>query len=77
MELSETSKAAGYYLKAAELKENEFSTPIFLMKAGMAYEINKDYKTALELYERIKYSWPTSTEAREIDKYIARAKGMQ
>jgi len=77
MELNETSKAAGYYLEAADLKENEFSTPLFLMKAGMAYEIAKDYDKAVSVYERIKYKFPTSQEAREIDKYIARAKGMK
>jgi tetratricopeptide (TPR) repeat protein len=77
MELNETSKAAGYYLEAADLKENEFSTPVFLMKAGMSYELLKDYKKAVEIYERIKYKYPASNEARDIDKYIARAKGLQ
>jgi tetratricopeptide (TPR) repeat protein len=77
MELNETAKAAGYYLEAADLKDNEFTTPIFLMKAGMSYELLKDYKKAVEIYERIKFKFPASTEAREIDKYIARAKGLQ
>lgn len=76
MELNEPAKAAGYYVEAADLKENEFTTPLFLMKAGWAYEIQKDYKKALETYERIKFKFPASNEAREIDKYIARAKGL-
>jgi len=76
MELNQTAKAAGYYLEAADLKDNEFTTPLFLMKAGWTYEILKDYKKALEIYERIKFKYPTSTEARDIDKYIARAKGL-
>ena len=46
------------------------------MKAGWTYEILKDYKKALEIYEQIKFKFPTSNEAREIDKYIARTKGM-
>jgi len=75
MELNQTAKAAEYYLAAAELKENEFTSPIFLMKAGWSYELLKDSKKALEVYERIKYDYPTSTEARDIDKYIARVKG--
>lgn len=77
MELNETSKAASYYLEAADLRDNEFTTPIFLLKAGQAYEMQKDFKRAVELYERIKYKYPTSQEAREIDKYIARAKGQE
>jgi tetratricopeptide (TPR) repeat protein len=76
LELNQPGKAAGYYIEAADLGENEFTTPLFLMKAGWTYEIQKDYKKALETYERIKYKFPTSTEARDIDKYIARAKGL-
>jgi len=76
LELNQPAKAAGFYMEAADLKENEFTTPLFLMKAGWTYEIQKDYKKALETYERIKYKFPTSNEAREIDKYIARTKGL-
>jgi tetratricopeptide (TPR) repeat protein len=76
LELNQPEKAVGYYIEAADLKENEFTTPIYLMKAGWTYEILKDYKKALETYERIKYNFPASNEAREIDKYIARAKGL-
>jgi tetratricopeptide (TPR) repeat protein len=76
MELNQPAKAADYYMQAADLKENEFTTPLFLMKAGWTYEIQKDNKKALETYERIKFKYPTSNEAREIDKYIARVKGL-
>lgn len=76
MELSQTVKAAGYYVEAAEMKKNEFTTPLFLFKAGWAYEAAKDYTKAISIYERIKKEYPASNEAREIDKYIARAKGM-
>jgi tetratricopeptide (TPR) repeat protein len=77
MEKNDASKAASYYLEAADLRDNEFTTSLFLLKAGQANEILKDYKKAVELYERIKYKYPTSQEAREIDKYIARAKGAE
>jgi len=76
LELNQPAKAAGYYTEAADLKENEFTTPLFLMKAGWTCELMKDYKKALGIYERIKYKFPTSAEAREIDKYIARTKGL-
>jgi tetratricopeptide (TPR) repeat protein len=76
MELEETGRAAGYYIDAAETNNNEFSSPLFYMKAGMAYEIAGDYDRALDTYKLIKNEYPTSTEAREIDKYIARASGL-
>ncbi|MBW6459722.1 MAG: tetratricopeptide repeat protein [Bacteroidales bacterium] len=76
MELGQQSKAAGTYLDAARLRKNDFTTPLFLMKAAGAYEIINDFKKALPVYEQIKKEFPNSIEAREIDKYIARAKGM-
>jgi tetratricopeptide (TPR) repeat protein len=74
MELGEIDKATSYYIRAAENNENEMVTPTFLMKAGWAYEINKEYQDALKVYEKIKQDYPRSREARDIDKYIARAK---
>ncbi len=75
LETNQAAKAASAYLDAAEMKINDFTTPLFLNKAALTYEILNDYKKALSLYERIKNEYPTSTEAREIDKFIARAKG--
>lgn len=74
MEKAQVSKAADCYADAAEMNNNDFTTPVFLLKAGWAYELNSEFDKALESYEKIKYEFPSSTEAREIDKYIARAK---
>ncbi len=73
MELGQTSKAIDYYVKAADRKANNFTSPMYLMKAGLDYEDSKEYKKALEMYERIKKDYFRSFEAREIEKYIARA----
>lgn len=76
MELNKPEKAAGYYLDAAETGNNEFSSPLFLMKAGWTYEIMGDYKNAIKVYKEIKEKYPTSNEGREMDKYIAKAEGL-
>lgn len=73
MQLGDFSKAASHYSKAAHSKINEFSTPIFLMKNALALEKAKDYAGALKVYEKIDKEFPTSPEARDIEKYIARA----
>lgn len=75
MEMGETDKAVDYYEKAAGLIENEFSTPHFLMKAGMTYELLSQKENALELYKKIQTDYPQSKEARNIERYIARVKG--
>lgn len=73
LELGEVGKAIDYYLKAANYEENFFTSPIFLKKAGLAYETEGDYEKALEQYKKIKQNFPKSQEFRDIEKYIARA----
>ncbi|HCX99191.1 MAG TPA: tetratricopeptide repeat protein [Bacteroidales bacterium] len=74
VELGKLNEAAKQYVKAANYGANNFSTPIMLMKAGMVYEEIEKYAEALKVYETIKADYPKSSEAREIEKYITRAK---
>ncbi len=74
MEKDEVEEAISYYLKAAGSSENDFTTPIYLQKAGVAYEMLEKYSDALEVYEQIKKDYKKSQEGRNIDKYITRAK---
>ena len=74
MELKDVANATKYYEKAADKYNNEFSSPIFLMKAGWAYEEMKNYESALKMYEKIKTDYYSSFEGRDINKYIARVK---
>lgn len=76
MELGKTDEAIDYYLNAAKLKSNNFTSPIYLMKAGLAYEDMNNFANALKIYEQIKSDYTNSSEGRNIDKYIARAKAM-
>ena len=73
MELENKEEAVSFYLKAAEASVNEFTTPIYLMKAGQAYESIGDYKNALKTYNQIKEKHKKSAEGRVIEKYITRA----
>ncbi len=74
VELGDTEKGVKLYLEAAEMSDNSFHSPIFLMKAAMAYETESKFPEALALYEKIKDKYPESSEGRNIDKYIARVK---
>ena len=74
VEMGDTEAGVRYYLEAADLADNSFHTPIYLMKAGMIYESEGKYSEALELYERIQDKYIESNEGRSIDKYIARVK---
>lgn len=72
-EKGDVEEAATYYMEAGQMRENDFSAPIYLMKAGIAFEQREAFGDALEAYKIIKKEYPDSREARDIDKYIARA----
>jgi tetratricopeptide (TPR) repeat protein len=72
IELGEMEKGLEYYLKAAGKSKNNFTTPIYLMKAAQVYEHLQEYKKALELYEQIKADFIEYARNNNIDKYIAR-----
>jgi len=74
IELGDTDKGIRLYLEAAEMADNSFHSPIYLMKAGVAYESEGKFDEALKLYEQIKDMYSESNEGRSIDKYIARVK---
>jgi TolA-binding protein len=77
LEMGKQDDAVALYLKAAKMNENKFTTPLYLMKAGGVYEDIKNYDNALKVYEQIKSDYVTSTEGREIEKYIARVKALK
>ena len=76
-QLGESEKAVNFYKKAAERKSNDFTSPLYLLRAGILLENEGNLKEAGELYERIKTNYAVSTEGRTIDKYIARVKVKQ
>lgn len=73
MQMGDYKNAANHYQKAAASKANDFSTPMFLMKNGLALEKAGDYNGALKSYEQINREYPNSLEAKDIEKYIERA----
>jgi tetratricopeptide (TPR) repeat protein len=72
LELGEQEKALKEYRKAAELSDNELTTPVYLFKTGMLLEIMGQSEKAVEVYRKIKDKYPRSSEGSTIDKYIAR-----
>ena len=72
MELGNTKEAISFYTKAANFIDNKFTTPLYLMKAGLAYEENSELEMALKTYKRIEKDYPSTTEGRQIEKYIAK-----
>lgn len=73
VELAEYAKAIDFFEKAAAREVNEFTTPMYLKKAGLAYEALEDYSNAIIAYTKIKDNHPQSIEGGDIKKDIERA----
>ena len=71
------TKAGRYYIKAANYRPNRVFTPIYLAKAALVYEANKDVKAALDCYQRIVQKFPDATQYGEAYKHVARLKTLQ
>ena len=76
VEMNKVEEGISYYLKAAQKSTNKFTSPMFLKKAGLAYESLSNYKDAVRVYERIKNDFPKSTEGQDIEKFLTRAKAL-
>ena len=73
MELGEVAEALNYYEKAVAASENDFTTPVYLQKAGFAAEKGGNFDKAIDYYTQVKENFPTSNEGRNAEKFIARA----
>ncbi len=70
----EYEKALEYYQNAVNARDNDFTAPLYLLKAGkLALTLDKKEK-ALKFFNEIKEKYSESSYAADIDKYIARAK---
>jgi tetratricopeptide (TPR) repeat protein len=72
VELKDYDKAETYFKKAADKAKNKFLSPMYLKKLGLVYEAENDNKSADETYKKIKADYYGSSEAQNIDEYIAR-----
>ncbi|MCX7550023.1 tetratricopeptide repeat protein [Xanthomarina sp. F2636L] len=73
VQLNQPEDALDYYEQAAKLRTNDFTTPLYLYKAGIiALELGKADK-ALTYFNNIKENYASSTEASNIDVFIGKA----
>ncbi|RXR29394.1 hypothetical protein EQG68_12985 [Flavobacterium piscinae] len=70
---NQLKEALDYYVKAAEMNENDLTTPRFLLKAGQtAYTLGQK-ADALNYFTEIKEKYQSAPEARNIDGLIGMA----
>ena len=72
MEEGEFEEAARYYDKAANYKPNKYFTPIYLMKAALAFEKNNEEQKAIDAYDKIINEYYDTPEVQEARKFKAK-----
>ncbi len=72
-EINQLDDALKYYIDAANYKDNNFITPLYLFKAGSIAMELKEYDKAEDLFTKIKDNYSKSEEANNIGIYIQRA----
>jgi tetratricopeptide (TPR) repeat protein len=74
LELGDNDTALKQYKKAYAMSDNQLTAPIYMMKAAKLLESMDELEQAMKIYKDIKTSYPESTEATNVDRYIARVK---
>jgi len=72
-QLNQPDDALNYYNQAISFSDNEYTTPLYLHKAGILALENGDAKKALSYFNRIKQEFPNSNEAKDIEVLIGKA----
>lgn len=76
VQLDQKEEALKYYVKAAEMRDNELTAPTNYYKAGViALELG-EASDALGYFKIIKDNYPDVKEASQVDAFIAKAKVM-
>lgn len=69
-DINQPKDALEYYEKAANKKDNEFTTPLYLFKAGETAMNLKEFKKAESFFTKIKENYSKSDQGRDIEKFI-------
>ncbi len=65
--------AVARFQAAVDASDNVLTTPTYLKKLGLALEATGDYAGAVKAYRRVTEEYPTSLEARDIERFAASA----
>lgn len=74
VEAGQLEEGVKYFMDAAKKADNELISPIYLQKAGLAYQKLGQNDKALEAFQTIKEKYYTSPIASEVDRNIAELK---
>lgn len=74
LELGQAGEALNYYEKALAHDTNDFTTPLYLQKAGLTALDMQEYDAALDYFSQIRDQYPQSAQASGVEALIGMAK---
>lgn len=76
VDLGRPDEAVQKFEKAADMVKSDFTTPMYLMKAGAVYQQKQDWKNAAKCFGRVVSDFPNSPDANTAKKYAAEAEAL-
>ena len=76
LELGDVGRAKSYYQSAINDSKIDFTRCYWMFKLAQVHEFESNWTEAASLYTTIKEEYPESYEARQVDKFLARAENM-
>ena len=71
-EKGENANGIEYYVKAAKESDNNFTAPVYYLKAGLLADQEGRKEDALSYFKALKENYPESAQAGTAEKHIAR-----
>lgn len=76
VELGRNDEAVDHFEKAAGMVTNDFTTPMYLMKAGILHQQAGNWKAAAKAFGRIVREFPENQDVNQAKKYLGHAEQM-
>jgi tetratricopeptide (TPR) repeat protein len=76
VELQRPAEAVKQFDKAAGMATNDFTTPMYLMKAGILHKQLGNASAARKAFDRVATEFPTSPDANQARKYAGLAEAL-
>ena len=70
LQLGEIKKAGNYYEQAYKRRDNELTTPIYMMKSAFTLEMDENYEVAQKTYQELIEKYPSSPLSITAEKYL-------
>lgn len=76
VELGRNDEAIAHFEQAANMERSDYTTPMFLMKAGILHAGQQDHRNAARCFGRIVSDFPNSPDIQQARKYAAREEAL-